>query len=234
MERICRMKEVFNLYIVPFFSNNITSIIVNILSTLVSFFLAFLFINSQKIKISKRILIGVNEKDNKEKRVAWKFKIVNKSIFTSFINFDIQLAGINYVKNSDDSYTQHKHKIDIYPGVRELTRNIPFPILFLKRHIKDDNSNIDFACRPLSLTNLNEEFDNYEEFELNILCTDTLLGKPHSFTRIFKKSRNPIERGNFTNDGRLNSITSLKDKEKEFIEQILDSNNKCKSYNKKK
>ena len=141
--------------------------------------------SSQRIKISKIILIGVKEKDTTEKRVAWTFKIVNKSIFTSFVNFDIKLCGINYPRTSDGVITQHRTSIPILAGVRELKQNIPLPILWLSRLIKQDDSNINFAYRPLSLVNLNEEFKKYEELELNVLCTDTLIGKPHSFTQVF-------------------------------------------------
>ena len=214
--------------LINYFSNNIGTLLINIISTLVCFIVAFLFVSSQKIKISKKILIGVNEKDNKEKRLAWKFKIVNKSIFTSFVNFNISLVGINYIKTNDGVNTQHRDNIEIIAGVRELKRNIPYPILKLIRFFKDDDSNISFAYRPICLNNLNELFERYEEFELNVLCIDSLIGKPHSFTHVYRKSHNPIERGDFSNDGRLNEVVELKEVEKEFIEKRLDLNNKIK------
>ena len=66
--------------IIDFFVSNVSTMVLNMTSTLICFLLAYFFISNQKIKISKIILISVNEKDNTEKRVAWKFKIVNKSI----------------------------------------------------------------------------------------------------------------------------------------------------------
>ena len=43
-----------------------------------------------KIKISKKILRGVNYSEFKDYgEVAWKFKIVNKSLLVSFFEFDI-------------------------------------------------------------------------------------------------------------------------------------------------
>lgn len=193
----------------------------NIISTLISFLLAYFFISNQKIKISKKILIGVNKKNNKEKRIAWKFKIVNKSIFTTFVNFDIKLFGINYIRTSDGIITQHRTSIPILAGVRELRRNIPFPILCLTRLIAQDEKNINFAYRPLSLENLNEQFEKYEELELNVLCTDTLIGKPHSFTQVFRNSNRTIRRGDFSNDGRLNKVEDLKEYDEEFINSKL-------------
>ena len=203
--------------IINFFVSNISMLELNIISTLLCFLLTYFFISNQKIKISKIILISVNEKDNKEKRVAWKFKIVNKSVFTTFVNFDIKLVGINYTITNDGISTQHRNSIPILAGVRELKRNIPLPILLLIRLIKQDDSNINFAYRPLSLINLNEEFKKYEELELNILCTDTLIGKPHSFTQIFTNPNRTIRRGDFSNDGRLNKVNELKQCDTEFI-----------------
>ena len=106
-------------------------------------------------------------------------------------------------------------------GVRELKRNIPLPILWLSRLIKQDDSNISFAYRPLSLENLNEQFEKYEELELNVLCTDTLIGKPHSFTQVFKNPNRTIRRGDFSNDGRLSKVYELKQHDEEFINSKL-------------
>ena len=59
--------------------------LLGILSTIISICISFVVFFSPKIKISKKILRGVNFSNFKDYgEVAWKFKIVNKSMLVSF------------------------------------------------------------------------------------------------------------------------------------------------------
>ena len=82
--------------------NTIFDEILGIITTLLSVVITSIVFFSPKIKISKKILRGVNYSEFKDYgEVAWKFKIVNKSFFVSFFEFDIKLTGIKY-KNIED------------------------------------------------------------------------------------------------------------------------------------
>ena len=202
--------------IYEFFARNLNDFLVGIVSTFFCFIIAFFFCSIHRIKLSKKITLSVNVKKDGEQRLAWKFKIVNTSIFTGFANFDIKLVGINYVRNSDNTLTQHRDAIDVVAGVRRLTRYIPLPILFIKRLINPDYT-ITFAYRPVTFENLNLKKNEYEALELSVSCVDTLTGRPHVYLHEYPLSKRTILEGNFTNDGRLRKILPLTDEEKEFV-----------------
>ncbi len=199
-----------------FFARNMNDFLVSIVSTFFCFIIAFFFCSIHRIKLSKKIALSVNVKKDGEQRLAWKFKIVNTSIFTGFANFDIKLAGINYVRNSDNTLTQHRAAIEVVAGVRRLTRYIPLPILFIKRLINPDYT-ITFAYRPVTFENLNLKKNEYEALELSVSCVDTLTGRSHVYLHEYPLSKRSILEGNFTNDGRLKKILPLTDEEKEFV-----------------
>lgn len=211
--------------VINFFVENINDLLVGAISTFVCFIIAFMFCSLHRIKISKKIALGVNVKKNGERRLAWKFKIANRSIFTTFVNFDIKLTGINYIRNSDNTLTQHRGTIEVIAGIRKLTRYIPKPILFFKR-LKNPNYTISFAYRPLTFENLNKMINEYEELELSVSCADTLTGRTHVFTQNFTLSKRSIFEGSFTNDGNLNKILPLKEDEEEFVKEHENESNR--------
>lgn len=202
--------------IYEFFARNMNDFLVCIISTFFCFLIAFFFCSIHRIRLSKKIALSVNVKKDGEWRLAWKFKIVNTSIFTGFANFDIKLVGINYVRNSDNTLTQHRDAIEVFAGVRRLTRYIPRPILFVKRLMNPDYT-ISFAYRPVTFENLEIKKNEYESLELSVSCVDTLTGRPHVYLQEYPLSKRSILEGNFTNDGRLRKILPLTDEEKEFV-----------------
>lgn len=204
--------------VTEFLSENLNDLIVGLISTFICFVIAFTICSIHQIKISKKICLGVNIKKGEEKRLAWKFKIVNKSIITKFVNFDTKLVGINYIRTSDNTVTQHRDNIEVIAGIRELTRFIPRPILYLIR-LKNPEYNISFAYRPVTFNNLSKMINEYEELELSISCNDTLTGRTHLFKQRYPLSKRSIVIGNFTNDGRLNKILPLTEIESEFVKE---------------
>lgn len=179
---------------------------IGLLSSFISFLLLFLFLRKKRIVISKVIARGVNKSTYTEHgEVAWKFKIVNKSVFMEFYNFDVSLVGIKYVINSDGNLTEHRKEIDCVCGVKFLSRYIPRWLLWIKRKLNSDYI-ISFIYRPLTYENLDNYFRErkYDALELTVVCTDSLSGRTHIFKELFKSA--PIVEGNFTIDGRRNSI----------------------------
>lgn len=193
------LKDFIQLHIDDFLFALLTGIIASFLG----FILVLVFFTKAKIAISGKISRSLNYSYNPNGQIAWKFKIVNKSMITSFTNFDIKLIGIKYKIAANNTKTQHRTKLDSIVGVRELQRYIPTWIVNKKRK-KDSSYTIEFAYRPLTFLNLDELSREYDEFELSVICTDTLIGKPHIYKKSFKTSL--IEEGDFTNDGRLNEI----------------------------
>lgn len=178
--------------------------IMGLVSTFLTFVLSFAVFFSPKVKISDKILIGVNYSRFRDQgEFAWKFKIVNKSILVSFFEFDIKLTGIKYKTIGDGSSTEHRKSIEIIAGIRELTRYELCFITFIKRKI-NPNYTISYAYRPLTYENLNEVFNEYDKLELSVKYTDSLIGRIHHTKKYFIKTT--ITQGDFTNDGRLNHI----------------------------
>ena len=177
--------------------------LLGILSTFISICISFVVFFSPKIKISKKILRGVNFSNFKEYgEVAWKFKIVNKSMLVSFFEFDIKLTGIKYKIIEDGSVIEHRENIKICAGIRELARYEPRFITFLKR--KNDSSyTVSYVYRPLTYVNLEEAFLKYDKIELSVKYVDSLIGRIHHTK---KYSENTIIQGDFSNDGRLNCV----------------------------
>lgn len=177
-----------------------------LLGSFVSFLLLLLFLRKKRIVISKMIVRGVNKSKYTEYgEVAWKFKIINKSVFMEFYNFDVNLVGIKYVINSDGKLTEHRKKIDCSCNVKFLSRYIPRWLLWIKRKINPDYI-VNFIYRPLTYENLDDYFRErkYDALELTVVCTDSLSGRTHVSRELFKSA--PIVEGNFTIDGRKNSV----------------------------
>ena len=183
--------------------NTIFDEILGIITTLLSVVITFIVFFSPKIKISKKILRGVNYSEFKDYgEVAWKFKIVNKSFFVSFFEFDIKLTGIKYKNIEDGTSTEHRENIKIWAGIRELTRYEPRFITFIRRKKNPDYA-ISYAYRPLTYVNLEEAFLKYDKIELSVKYIDSLIGRIHHTKRYFE---NTISQGDFSNDGRLDCV----------------------------
>lgn len=177
--------------------------LLGILSTFISICISFVVFFSPKIKISKKILRGVNFSNFKDDgEVAWKFKIVNKSLLVSFFEFDIKLTGIKYKNIEDGTSTEHRENIKIWAGIRELTRYEPRFITFIRRK-KNPGYTISYAYRPLTYVNLEEAFLKYDKIELSVKYIDSLIGRIHHTKRYFE---NTISQGDFSNDGRLDCV----------------------------
>lgn len=189
--------------IILLIDNTIFDEVLGIVTTIISVVITFLVFFSPKVKISKKILRGVNYNEFKDcGEVAWKFKIVNKSIFVSFFEFDIKLTGIKYKVVGDNSYTEHRDDINIVAGLRELSRYEPIFITFIKRKFNPSYT-ISYVYRPLTYVNLEDAFSKYDKLELSLIYTDSLIGRIHHTKRYFE---NVISQGDFSNDGRLNHV----------------------------
>ncbi|UKI54917.1 MAG: hypothetical protein L6V90_09755 [Treponema succinifaciens] len=152
--------------------------------------------------------MSVNQScDRKIGEPAWKFKIVNKSLFIKFYNFDVKLYGINYITSADNTKTEHKKMIESLAGIRELGCYIPNFILKMIRKKNKDYA-INFAYRPLTYHNLMELSKEFEVFELSVFATDSLTGRLHFVKKTFHPTI--FVEGDFTNDGNLNQIESKK------------------------
>lgn len=181
------------------------SLAVGILSSLVGAFLCFLIIyifsRKNKIFISDRIAVGTNFSDGKQAgKTAWKFKIINKSFFVTFFNFDVKLISILKVKNNDDTFTQHRKEIPCICGVRQLSRYEPNWLVWLKRKINKKHT-ISFAYRPITFEDLEKGFreKKYDKLELSIICTDSMTGNYRVFKKEFDSTA--FAKGEFSNDG---------------------------------
>lgn len=189
--------------IILLIDNTIFDEVLGIVTTIISVAITFLVFFSPKIKISKKILRGVNYSEFKDcGEVAWKFKIVNKSIFVSFFEFDIKLTGIKYKNIEDGTSTEHRESIKIWAGIRELTRYEPRFVTFMKRK-KNPSYTVSYAYRPLTYVNLEEAFLKYDKLELSLIYTDSLIGRIHHTKRYFE---NVILQGEFSNDGCLDCV----------------------------
>lgn len=181
-------------------------IAVGLLSSFISFLLLFLFMRKKRIVISKVIARSVNKSTYTEYgEVAWKFKIINKSVFMEFYNIDISLTGIKYEVNSDGNPTEHRKKIECICGVKFLSRYIPGWLLWIKRKM-NSNYIVNFIYRPLTYENLDNYFRErkYDALELTVICTDSLSGFTHISKELFKSA--PIVEGDFTTDGKRDSV----------------------------
>lgn len=184
----------------------VREVAINILGSFVSFLLLFLFMRKKRIVISKVIARGVNKsRYTEDGEVAWKFKIINKSIFMEFYNFDVSLVGIKYVENSDGTISEHRNKIDCVCGIKFLSRYIPGWLLWIKRKLNPDYI-VNFIYRPLTYENLDNYFRErkYDALELTVICTDSLSGFTHLSRELFKPA--PIVEGDFTTDGKRNFV----------------------------
>lgn len=177
-------------------------------TTFIGFLIVLLVFGRKKIVISDKISVSVNKsRDRKIGEPAWKFKIINKSLFIKFYNFDVKLYGINYITSADNTKTEHKKMIESLAGIRELGRYIPSFILKMIRKKNKDYA-INFAYRPLTYSNLMELSKEFEVFELSVFATDSLTGRLHFFKKTFHPTI--FVEGDFTNDGNLNEIKSSK------------------------
>lgn len=182
--------------------NFVRELLIGVMSSLISFLLLFLFMQIKRIVISKVIVRGVNKsKYTKHGEVAWKFKIVNKSLLMEFYNFDISLMGIKYVINSDGNLTEHRKKIDCVCNVKVLSRYVPRLLVWIIRKFFNPNYIIGFVYRPLTYENLDNYFKQkqYDALELTVVCTDSLSGRTHVTKELFESA--PIVEGDFTIDG---------------------------------
>ncbi len=198
-------------------SSFVRDVIIGLLGSFVSFLLLFLFLRKKRIVISKVIVRGVNKsKHTKHGEVAWKFKIINKSVFMEFYNFDVSLMGIKYVINSDGKLTEHRKKIDCVCNVKFLSKYVPKCILWIKRKL-NPNYIIGFVHRPFTYENLDNYFRQrkYDAFELIVVCTDSLSGRTHISKELFQSA--PIVEGDFTIDGSRNSVKFEKIPDKAWL-----------------
>lgn len=177
--------------------------ILGILTAILSIIIAAIVFFSPKIKISSKILRGVNYSHFKEDgEIAWKFKIVNKSLWVSFFEFDVKLTGIKYKVIEDGTFTQHRSAINILASIEVLERYEPRLVTFIKRKINPKYT-ISYAYRPVTYVNLEEIFQEYDKLELSVKYIDSFIGRTHHTKRYFEKT---IIQGDFTNDGRLNYV----------------------------
>lgn len=177
-------------------------------TTFIGFLIVLLVFGRKKLVISDKISVSVNQsRDRKIGEPAWKFKIVNKSLFIKFYNFDVKLYGINYITSADNTKTEHKKMIESLAGIRELGCYIPGFILKMIRKKNKDYA-INFAYRPLTYHNLMELSKEFEVFELSVFATDSLTGRLHFVKKTFHPAI--FVEGDFTNDGNLNEIKSKK------------------------
>lgn len=177
-------------------------------TTFIGFLIVLLVFGRKKLVISDKISVSVNQsRDRKIGEPAWKFKIVNKSLFIKFYNFDVKLYGINYITSADNTKTEHKKMIESLAGIRELGCYIPNFILKMIRKKNKDYA-INFAYRPLTYHNLMELSKEFEVFELSVFATDSLTGRLHFVKKTFHPTI--FVEGDFTNDGNLNEIKSKK------------------------
>lgn len=186
------------------------AVMTNLLSSFISFLFLFIFLRKKRIVISKVIARGVNKsRYTEDGEVAWKFKIVNKSVFMEFYNFDVSLVGIKYEINSDGALTEHRNKIECVCGVKFLSRYIPGWLLWIKRKMNSDYI-VNFIYRPLTYENLDNYFRErkYDALELTVICTDSLSGFTHVSKELFKSA--PIVEGDFTTDGKRDFVKSKK------------------------
>lgn len=177
-------------------------------TTFIGFLIVLLVFGRKKLVISDKISVSVNQsRDRQIGEPAWKFKIINKSLFIKFYNFDVKLYGINYITSADNTKTEHKKMIESLAGIRELGCYIPNFILKMIRK-KNKDYTINFAYRPLTYHNLMELSKEFEVFELSVFATDSLTGRLHFVKKTFHPAI--FVEGDFTNDGNLNEIKSSK------------------------
>lgn len=177
-------------------------------TTFIGFLIVLLVFGRKKLVISDKISVSVNKScDRQIGEPAWKFKIINKSLFIKFYNFDVKLYGINYITSADNTKTEHKKMIESLAGIRELGCYIPGFILKMIRKKNKDYA-INFAYRPLTYHNLMELSKEFEVFELSVFATDSLTGRLHFVKKTFHPAI--FVEGDFTNDGNLNQIESKK------------------------
>ncbi|MBP3367346.1 MAG: hypothetical protein J6K96_10230 [Treponema sp.] len=191
----------------------VTGIVSSLIGTFLCFVIIYIFSRKNEIFISEKIAISTNfSKLVKEGETAWKFKIINKSLFVFFFNFDIKLISILYKENKDGTFTQHRNNIPCVCGVRKLTRYEPKWIVWIKRKINKKYT-ISFAYRPLTYIDIAQGFKErkYDELELSIICTDSLTGNRRFFMRVFDSTA--FAEGDFSNDGENKIIPNEVSKE---------------------
>lgn len=195
----------------------ILSITSGIVSSLIGTFLCFVIIHifsrKNKIFISDKIAVGTNfSRYEKNGETAWKFKIINKSLFVIFFSFDVKLTSILYVENNDGTFTQHRNNIPCVCNSIRLSRYEPKWLVWIKRKINKEHT-ISFAYRPLTYENIAEGFKEkkYDKLELSIICTDSLTGNRRFFKRVFDSTA--LTEGEFSNDGENKIIPNEVSKE---------------------
>ena len=174
-----------------------------ILSALCVYLITLLLSRFFGLAVSNRIVRSVNASFYNEKVVAWKFKIVNKSPFSSVQITSVLLFGIKYVLSAEGIRSEHRKKLNCIAGVPELTKYLSKKVLAKK--LDEDSSYVpDFFYRPLTFDNLDELSNQYSEYELNVRYIDSFSGRSHVKRQRIKSDC--IVEGDFLMDGSLNKF----------------------------
>lgn len=201
-------------------------VVSSLLGTFSCFVIIHIFSRKNKIFISDKIAVGTNfSRYENDGETAWKFKIINKSIFVFFFSFDIKLISILYKENKDGTFTQHRSNIPCVCNSIRLSRYEPKWLVWIKRKINKKHT-ISFAYRPLTYENIAKGFKEkkYDKLELSIVCTDSLTGNRRFFMRRFDSTA--LAEGEFSNDGGNKIIPC------EVSKEAWDNHNKQASLNK--
>lgn len=133
-------------------------IVSSLLGTFFCFIIIYIFSRKNEIFISDKIAISTNfSRQVKEGETAWKFKIINKSLFVIFFSFDVKLTSILYVENHDGTFTQHRNNIPCICNSIRLSRYEPKWFVWIKRKINKKHT-ISFAYRPLTYVDIAKGF----------------------------------------------------------------------------
>jgi hypothetical protein len=198
----------------------IATVIANIISAFLLFLIGFLYTIKSKVKISKKIVKGITEFDNRL-HIAYKFKIVNTSRFLKARNFSVKLFAVKKIFNEYEGIsTEHSIPVEVkYEGLKELSQYISKRKI---RKLMKKRTGNEFSCwyRIITIQNIFNDYKDYDFFRLHVEYKNSL-NQEFIVNQYFANNIKKIFIGNFSTDGNIENINPLSEEENNKFKNIL-------------
>jgi len=211
--------EIFNLkQNIPIF---VIALVANIISSLVIFLFGLLYLAKPRVKISPKMIKGINMSNNSP-IIVYKFKIVNTSHVLKARDFKVVLYAIKRIRNQHEGkYTEHSKLISEIScdGLYELSTFVSDKKVC--KLMNESIGNDDFSCwhRIIAPVDITTKYKDYDLFKL-VIRYETVLNQVLYVRQYFKNSLSNIFVGHFSIDGNLKNTYPLSAEEDVHYRQI--------------
>jgi hypothetical protein len=198
------MSVIFNNFSYAAIESMIISVMTNLLSALIIFFISYLTFLRAKVKISNKIF-----QHNKDE-IDYIIKLVNKSMFLKARNFDIKLYAVKKSEvNGSFLFDINANPIPIgCSTLSELSTLKPRLLFKILEKIEIGKS---YACW-FGIQIKTDIFNDYKDYDLFLLELNykDQLGNEFTVKKCYKNDKNKTVRiGDFSFDGRLDYVYPL-------------------------